>query len=117
MKITGRIVEISPMVEGVSKSDKPWKKRDLYVEEEGQYPNSLTISFLNDKAEALESLTVGQLVTVEMNTSVREYNGRKFNNINGWKVVSESVVENNQQPPQPSTSEMPQDVGEYDLPF
>jgi glucan biosynthesis protein len=90
MQITGRIIEISPMQSGTTQAGKEWQKQDVQIEEEGQYPNSLLINFFGEKVKEIAALSVGELVTIEVNTSVKEYSGRKFNNINGWKVTRAS---------------------------
>jgi glucan biosynthesis protein len=90
MKITGRVIEISPMQSGTTQAGKDWEKQDIHVEEECQYPNSLAITFFGEKVKEIAALSVGELVTIEVNTSVKEYSGRKFNNINGWKVTMAS---------------------------
>ena len=52
------------------------------------------LNFLQDKIELLDSITVGQIVTINFNIRGREYNGKYFNNLTGWKI---STVETDQE--------------------
>ena len=41
---------------------------------------------MQDKVSLLDSVQVGQTITVTFDIRGREYNGRYFNNLVGWKI-------------------------------
>jgi hypothetical protein len=62
-------------------------KREMVVTvEEGKYPQDINVEFVQDKVSLLDALQVGQAITVTFDIRGREYNGRYFNNLVGWKV-------------------------------
>lgn len=62
------------------------KKEMVVTVEDGNYPQDISLEFLKDKAELLDQLSVGQTVTVGFDIRGREYNGRYFNNLVGWRI-------------------------------
>lgn len=69
--------------------DSGFTKREMVViVEDGKYPQEINIEFVQDKASLLDKLQVGQDVTVTFDIRGREYNGRYFNNLNGWKIAT-----------------------------
>lgn len=77
-----------PTQTGTSQSGKAWQKREFIIEETvGNYPNSLVITAFGDRVEKLNTLQVGDYVTVRFDTQVREYNGRAFNNITLYDIT------------------------------
>jgi len=67
-------------------------KREMVVTvAEGKYPQDINVEFVQDKVSLLDSLQVGQDITVTFDIRGREYNGRYFNNLVGWKVQNGSA--------------------------
>jgi hypothetical protein len=95
-----------------------FRKREMVViVEDGKYPQEINLEFVQDKIGLLEKLEPGQVVTVTFDIRGREYNGRYFNNLQGWKV--EAAVDDtlpadegysNIAPP-------PGDIEDDDIPF
>ncbi len=62
-------------------------KREMVVTvEEGKYPQDINLEFVQDKVSLLDNVQPGQQVTVSFDIRGREYNGRYFNNLVGWKI-------------------------------
>ena len=73
-----------------------FSKREMVVTvDDGGYPQDINLEFVKEKAKLLDALQPGQEVTVTFDIRGREYNGRYFNNLQGWKVTSEGVADNN----------------------
>jgi hypothetical protein len=95
------------------------KREMVVIVEDGKYPQEINIEFVQDKVALLDDLQAGQEVTVTFDIRGREYNGRYFNNLQGWKVVagagqSPSTTEaQSPAPPFPS----PSDSYDDDIPF
>lgn len=64
------------------------KREMVVVVEDGKYPQEINLEFVQDKVALLDTLAPGQEVTVTFDIRGREYNGRYFNNLQGWKIVA-----------------------------
>ncbi|MEP5766364.1 MAG: DUF3127 domain-containing protein [Halieaceae bacterium] len=112
--LTGKI----KLIQEAKTFDSGFTKREMVViVEEGKYPQEINLEFVQDKVALLDSLQIGQEVTVTFDIRGREYNGRYFNNLQGWKIVAAgdgpSSTMEEQAPPYPS----PADFGDDDIPF
>ena len=68
-------------------------KREMVVTvEEGKYPQDINVEFVQDKVSLLDAVQVGQAITVTFDIRGREYNGRYFNNLVGWKIQNGSAA-------------------------
>ena len=99
--------------------DSGFTKREMVVTvEDGRYPQDINLEFVQDKAALLDSLSPGQEVTVSFDIRGREYNGRYFNNLQGWKVVAADAASagagSQQAAPFPGAEE---GFGDQDIPF
>lgn len=87
MEIEGRIKVINPTKE-VSDS---FKKRELVVTTDEQYPQHILIEFTQDKCSVLDGFNVGEAVSVSINVRGKEYTNKNgevnyFNQLQGWKI-------------------------------
>ena len=87
MEVTGRIKVINPTQE-VSAS---FKKRELVVTTEEQYPQHIMIEFTQAKVDDLNSYKPGEQVKVSINLRGREWvnpqgETKYFNSIQGWRI-------------------------------
>ena len=115
-ELTGKI----KLIQDPKTFDSGFTKREMVViVEDGKYPQEINLEFFQDKVALLEPLQPGQEVTVSFDIRGREYNGRYFNNLQGWKV--ETVGDAPGQPSgDPSGGEFfptPSDFGDDDIPF
>ena len=86
--LTGKI----KLVQGAKTFDSGFTKREMVVTvEDGKYPQEINIGFVQDKTSLLDNLRVGQEVTVTFDIRGREYNGRYFNNLQGWKIEAQGA--------------------------
>lgn len=70
-----------------------FRKREMVITTEEQYPQSILIEFVQDKTELLNSYQVGQDVKVHINIRGREWVNpegvtKYFNSIQGWRIES-----------------------------
>lgn len=87
MEVTGRIKVIGA-TQDVSAS---FKKRELVVTTEEQYPQHIMIEFTQAKVDDLNSFQVGEQVKVSINLRGREWTNpqgetKYFNSIQGWRI-------------------------------
>lgn len=86
MQFTGRVTTKTPQIT-VGANNTP--KISLILEEDGekQYKDTIMIDFVGDEKVALvDSVSEGSTITVSFNTRATEYNGRYYNNLNGWRI-------------------------------
>ncbi len=66
-----------------------FSKREVIVSvEDGKYSQDICLEFLQDKVSLLDSVTSGQEIKVYFDIRGREYNGKYYNNLVGWKIES-----------------------------
>jgi len=87
MKVNGKIKFISPDMQ-ISAT---FKKRELVVTTDEQYPQSIMIEFTQDKCEYLDTFKIGDSVDVSINLGGREWvnpqgETKYFNSIKGWRI-------------------------------
>ncbi len=104
-----------------------FRKRELVVTTDEQYPQMIMIEFLQDKVDLLNNYKVGQDVKVSINLRGREWinpqgEAKYFNSIQGWRIESLSQVAPNTQNLPPvdqfqAATNFTQVEPEDDLPF
>jgi hypothetical protein len=88
MEITGKLVKKLDLESGISSSGKEWKKQSILVEQAGtDYNKEVAISFFGDKIKSIRDIEEGSDVSVSINLSSREYNGKYYHNIDGWFIA------------------------------
>lgn len=85
MEIKGKIIHVLPLQEGVSKAGNPWKKQEYVLETYDQYPKKVCFDLFGDKADQYRA-EIGDDVVLSFDIESREYNGRWFTSIRGWKL-------------------------------
>lgn len=87
-------------------------KREMVVTvEDGKYPQDISVEFLQDKVALLDSLSEGAEVTISFDIRGREYNGRYFNNLVGWKIESGAGGgSSSNDMPAPTDADVPSDL-------
>lgn len=68
-----------------------FRKRELVVTTDEQYPQMILIEFIQDKVDILNNYQVGQDVKVSINLRGREWinpqgEAKYFNSIQGWRI-------------------------------
>ncbi|HPF95944.1 MAG: DUF3127 domain-containing protein [Flavobacteriaceae bacterium] len=83
-----------------------FRKREMVVTTEEQYPQFIMIEFVQDKTDLLDNYQVGQQVKVSINLRGREWvnpqgETKYFNSIQGWRIESLQENTSSQMPPVP----------------
>lgn len=84
MEVTGKIILALPEMSGTSKAGNAWKKREYVLETQETYPRKIHFDFFGDRADQFP-LNVGDVIKLSFDIESREYNGRWFTSIRGWK--------------------------------
>ncbi|MCW9036308.1 MULTISPECIES: DUF3127 domain-containing protein [Altibacter] len=83
-----------------------FRKRELVITTEEQYPQHIMIEFVQDKTDLLNNFQVGQNVKVSINLRGREWTNpqgevKYFNSIQGWRVEAMDGASASNMPPMP----------------
>ena len=106
MEVLGKIKWID---ETKTYGNNGFRKRELVVTTEEQYPQNILIEFIQDKCDLLNSYQVGQDVKIGINLRGREWvnpegETKYFNSIQGWRIESLQIETSSEIPPVPSNS-------------
>tara|TARA_R110002051_G_C8769409_1_gene503376 strand:+ start:38453 stop:38794 length:342 start_codon:yes stop_codon:yes gene_type:complete len=93
MELQGKIKNIG---ETATFGTSGFRKRELVVTTDEQYPQPIMIEFVQDKCDVLNSYAVGQDVKVGINIRGREWINpegvaKYFNSIQGWRIEKAGV--------------------------
>lgn len=89
MEVTGKVKHVG-QTETVGVSN--FQKRLIALETDEQYPQVLGIEFVQDKTALLDSIKIGQNVTIGINLRGREWvnpqgESKYFNTLAGWRIA------------------------------
>ena len=87
MNVIGKLIKKLEKETGVSKTGKTWEKQSILVEQNAEFNKEVAISFFGDKIKSIRDIEVGSDVSVSINLSSREYNGKYYHNIDGWFIA------------------------------
>ena len=124
MEVTGKIKWLD---ETKTYGNNGFRKREVVITTEEQYPQQILIEFIQDKCELLNNYQVGQNVKIGINLRGREWTNpegetKYFNSIQGWRIdalENDSSTEIPPMPPPTSFEPAEGDANEVDddLPF
>ena len=84
-----------------------FRKREVVVTTEEQYPQHIMVEFVQDKTDLLNNFQVGQAVKININLRGREWvnpqgETKYFNSIQGWRIEAlQADSSNGNVPPVP----------------
>lgn len=82
--ITGKLIKIGD----IQQISDTFKKREVVVKTGGEYPQTIPVDFMQDKVDLVRGISVGDEVSISYDLRGREYNGKYFVNVVGWKIES-----------------------------
>ena len=104
-----------------------FRKREVVITTEEQYPQHILVEFIKDKCDLLDAFQMGQNVKIGINLRGREWVNPQgetvyFNSIQGWRIESVGASSSSEIPPMPPPPEFepaddPKEATEDDLPF
>lgn len=104
MEVQGNIKKIG---ETETFGSNGFRKRELVVVTQEQYPQNILIEFVQDKTELLNNYAEGQTVKVSINLRGREWvnpqgETKYFNSIQGWRIENLDNAPTGTMPPMPA---------------
>ncbi|HOY30846.1 MAG TPA: DUF3127 domain-containing protein [Bacteroidales bacterium] len=120
MEITGKLIEIFPVMTGTSAKGE-WKRQDFLIETQAQFPKKIFMANWNDKVDLKEEYK-NKIVKISFDLESREYNGRWYTDVKPWKLEFAEQTSNPQfvaeKPTQNEKTDLPWDNDPVnDLPF
>lgn len=90
MEIQGKIKMIG---ETKTFGNNGFKKREVVITTEEQYPQHILVEFVQDKCDLLNKYNVGETVKISINLRGREWTNpqgevKYFNSVQGWRIES-----------------------------
>ena len=95
-------------------------KREIWIKQGGEYPQTLNIQFTQDRADLLDSFVVGEPVSIDVNLRGRTWENPQtgeikcFNTVEGWRITKLQIKAPDL-PPKPEI--IPEQENDDDLPF
>lgn len=83
-----------------------FRKREVVITTQEQYPQPLLVEFVQDKTNLLDNFSVGQPVKISINLKGREWTSpqgetKYFNSIQGWRIEQLEPAGDGEIPPVP----------------
>ncbi len=120
MELTGIIKKLDE-TKNVTDS---FRKREVVVTTEEQYPQHVLVEFVQDKTSLLDAYKVGDKITIGINLRGREWTSpqgevKYFNSIHGWRIEGAAAAQAAPAaaPAPPAASMPPLAEEDDDLPF
>lgn len=84
MEITGKVLKLGTMIEGTSARG-PWRKQDLIIETEEQFPKTVCLTCWTNQIEEIQKFAPGQSIKAQIDLSSREFNGKWYTDVRVWR--------------------------------
>ena len=96
MEVSGKIKVLGDVK---TFGDNGFRKREVVITTQEQYPQHLLIEFVQDRCELLDSFNIGENVKISINLRGREWENpqgdvKYFNSIHGWRIEKEDSIGN-----------------------
>ena len=105
MEIIGKVVRLGTLTEGTSARG-PWRKQDLIIETEEQYPRTVCLTCWTNQIDEIQRFAPGQTIKAQIEISSREFNGKWYTDVRVWRFdpVGAAAPAAPQPQPQPQQS-------------
>ena len=84
MEIVGKVVRLGTLTEGQSARG-PWRKQELIIETEEQYPRTVCLICWTNQIEEIQHFAPGQTIKAQIEISSREFNGKWYTDVRVWR--------------------------------
>lgn len=105
--IQGVIISTEKIESGVSQSGKQWTKQGAVIQTQERYPRTVYFTMFGDKIPE-GGIQVGSVVEVAIEINSREYNGKWYTNVTGYRIQPVAPQPQGYQQPQYPQQQMPQ---------
>tara|TARA_R100001443_G_scaffold99695_1_gene106861 strand:+ start:215 stop:556 length:342 start_codon:yes stop_codon:yes gene_type:complete len=92
MEIKGKLIKMLQAEAGTTKAGKAWESQTCLIDTEEKYNNIVAVRAMGERVKQMNKLKEGDMVTISVNVYSREYNGKYYNQIDGWWFVNQNEV-------------------------
>ena len=92
MQLTAKLTQLLPIQTGTGKNGL-WKKQDIIVETESQFPKKVCISIWGEKINDGQ-LQIGNTLKIDFEIESREYNNRWYTDLKALKIEGDDISAN-----------------------
>lgn len=85
LTIQGKIIQVLEPQGGTSRAGNAWRKQEYVLETADNYPKKVCFHFFGDRIDQ-NPLQIGDFITLYFDIESREYNGRWYTDIRGWRA-------------------------------
>jgi translation initiation factor IF-3 len=124
MEVSGKIKWLD---ETKTYGNNGFRKREVVITTEEQYPQHILVEFIQDKCDLLNAFEMGQNVKIGINLRGREWvnpqgETKYFNSVQGWRIEAVAASSDSEMPPIPpppafEPADDAKDRPDDDLPF
>ncbi len=115
MQLTAKLIKVLAMQTGQGANGE-WKKQDIIVETDAQYPKKICISVWGDKINPAQ-LQIGNLLQVDFDVESREFNNKWYTDLKAWKIEVKGTVSVSMQPEDIVMPDITYNTDDYKWPF
>ena len=84
MEIKGKIIDVLDVRSGISTKGDNWRSQDAVLQTEDMYPKKICFNMYGDK---IIPLAIGDSITVEIEVTSREFNGKWYTTVKALKIT------------------------------
>lgn len=85
LSIQGKIIQVMEPQGGTSRAGNQWRKQEYVLETGDNYPKKVCFNFFGDRIDQ-NPLQLGDYINLQFDIESREYNGRWYTDIRGWRA-------------------------------
>ena len=86
MEVSGKIIQMLPLQEGIGRNGNPWKVQSAILETQDQYPRKVCFEVFGEDRINNNPFKVDDIVTISFDIESREFNGRWYTSIRAYRV-------------------------------
>lgn len=121
MELTAILVKTTAPESGKTQNGKTWQKITAVFETVDRFPKSVAVEFRTEGLIAqVQNCQKGMLHRIQLDASSREYEGRYYTELQGWKIEPYAATMTTAAPqaaPQPAAPENSPAVPDFDNPL
>lgn len=86
MEVSGKVIQILPLQEGIGRNGNPWKVQTAILETQEQYPRKVCFEIFGEDRIKNNPFNVDDVITISFDIESREFNGRWYTSIRAYRV-------------------------------
>ena len=94
MELTGKITNILTAQTGIGKNGNEWKKQEIIIQTEEQYPKNICISLWGNVIT--DKIKQDDKIKASIDIESREFNGKWYTTVKAWKIELLSATDENE---------------------